>query len=66
MAQAEGVGGAEDEPGHRLRGHERVTALGMTEPRQVDGHQAVSAASHDQTGTKASRLSGHGLSSRAS
>ena len=40
MAQAEGVGGAEDEPGHRLRGHERVTALGMTEPRQVDGHQA--------------------------
>jgi hypothetical protein len=39
VLEPEGVGGADDELAHRPRGQQRVPALGMTEPRQVDRHQ---------------------------
>ena len=39
VLEPEGVGGADDELGHRPRRQQRVAALGMTEPGQVDGHQ---------------------------
>jgi hypothetical protein len=36
--EAESVGGADDELAHRPR-RQRIAALGMTEPGQVDHHQ---------------------------
>ena len=37
--EPEGVGGAQDELAHGPRGQQRIVALGMTEPGQVDRHQ---------------------------
>jgi hypothetical protein len=37
--EPEGVGGADDELAHRPRRQQRVAALRMTEPGQVDRHQ---------------------------
>jgi hypothetical protein len=34
--EPEGVGDAYDELAHRRRGQQRVAALGMPEPRQID------------------------------
>ena len=42
VIEREGVGGVDDELGHRPRREQRVTALGMTEAGQVDGHQVGS------------------------
>ena len=39
VLQPEGVGGANDELAHRLRGQQRVVALGMAESGQIDRHQ---------------------------
>jgi len=39
VIEREGIGGADDELGHRPRREQGVVALGMTKAGQVDGHQ---------------------------
>jgi hypothetical protein len=65
VLEPEGVGDANEERAHRPWRQQRVATLGMTEPGRSTATRWVCSASRDQVGSKASRLSGHGLSNRA-